>query len=122
MRDFRKLKIWERGYRLTLDVYGVTAAFPREEVYGLTSQMRRSCAAIPANIAEGCGRGSKADLARFLQIALGSATELENHLLLAGDLLLLQPDDYKRLAGETTELKRMLTAFVKNLKTFADKP
>ncbi|CAA9435455.1 MAG: hypothetical protein AVDCRST_MAG22-3621 [uncultured Rubrobacteraceae bacterium] len=122
MRDFRKLKIWERGYRLTLDVYGVTAAFPREEVYGLTRQMRRSCAAIPANIAEGCGRGSKADLARFLQIALGSATELENHLLLAGDLLLLQPDDYKRLAGETTELKRMLTAFVKNLKTFADKP
>ena len=121
MRDFGKLKVWERGRRLTLDVYEVTAAFPREELYGLTSQMRRACAAIPANIAEGCGRGSNADLARFLQIALGSASELENHLLLARDLSFLQTADYDRLTDEVTELKRMLTAFVKSLKTFANK-
>ncbi len=120
MRDFRKIKVWERGRRLTLDVYEVTAAFPREEMYGLTSQMRRACAAIPANIAEGCGRGSNADLARFLQMALGSASELENHLLLARDLWFLQTSDYERLSGEVTELKRMLTAFVKSLKTFAN--
>ena len=121
MRDFKKLKVWEEGRRLTLDVYEVTAALPTEELYGFTSQMRRSCAAIPANIAEGCGRGSNADLARFLQIALGSASELESHLLLARDLALVESKDYKRLASQVTELKRMLTSFVKNLRAFADK-
>jgi four helix bundle protein len=122
VRDFKKLEVWERGHRLTLKVYGVTAAFPREETYGLTSQMRRSCAAIPANIAEGCGRGSNADLARFLQIALGSASELENHLLLAQDLTFIRSTDYERLTGEVRQLKRMLTSFVKHLRAFADKP
>jgi four helix bundle protein len=121
VRDFRKLKVWEKGHRLTLDVYEVTVTFPSEELYGLTSQMRRACAAIPANVAEGCGRGSNADLARFLQIALGSASELEYHLLLAQDLAFVKPTDYERLTGEVTELKRMLTSFVKNLKSFADK-
>lgn len=122
MREFRRLKVWERGRRLTLRVYEVTGGFPWEEMYGLTSQMRRSCAAIPANIAEGCGRGSNADLARFLQIALGSASELENHLMLARDLTFLQAADYEYLTGEVTELKRMLTSFVKTLKAFANKP
>ncbi|HKH11267.1 MAG TPA: four helix bundle protein [Rubrobacter sp.] len=122
MREFRGLKVWERGHRLTLRVYEVTGGFPREEMYGLTSQMRRSCAAIPANIAEGCGRGSNADLARFLQIALGSAGELENHLMLARDVSFLQAADYEYLTGEVTELKRTLTSFVKTLKAFADKP
>ena len=121
MRDFRKLKVWERGHRLTLAVYKATATFPREELYGLTSQTRRACAAIPANIAEGCGRGSNADLARFFQIALGSASELENHLLLARNLTFLETSDHERLSGEVTELKRMLTSFVKNLKAFANK-
>jgi four helix bundle protein len=121
VRDFGKLEVWRRGHRLTLDVYDVTSSFPREETYGLTSQMRRSCAAVPANIAEGCGRGSNADLARFLQIALGSAAELENHLLLARDLKLLASTDYKRLVAEVKQLKRMLTSFVRNLKAFADR-
>ena len=120
MRDFRKLKVWEKGHRLTLDIYNVTVSFPSEELYGLTSQMRRACAAIPANVAEGCGRGSNADLARFLQIALGSASELENHLLLAQDLAFVKPTDYERLSREMTDLKRMLTSFVKNLKSFTD--
>ena len=120
MRDFRKLKVWEKGHRLTLDIYNVTVSFPSEELYGLTSQMRRACAAIPANVAEGCGRGSNADLARFLQIALGSASELENHLLLAQDLAFVKPTDYERLSREVTDLKRMLTSFVKNLKSFTD--
>ena len=118
VRDFRKLKVWERGYRLTLEIYEITAAFPTEELYGLTSQTRRACAAIPANIAEGCGRGSNADLARFLQIALGSTSELESHLLLARDLLILPQPDHERLSEEVVELRRMLTSFVKNLKTF----
>ncbi len=122
MRDFKKLMVWERSFRLTLAVYKATAAFPREELYGLTSQVRRSCAAIPANIAEGCGRGTNNDLARFLQIALGSATELESHLLLARDLSFLEGADHDRLAAEVTEIKRMLTAFIKSLRSFGNQP
>jgi four helix bundle protein len=120
MRDFTQLKVWERSHRLTLAVYKATAAFPKEEQYGLKSQIRRSCASVPANIAEGCGRGTNADLARFLQIALSSASELQYHLLLAQDLSLLNPRDQERLSGEVTEIKRMLTSFIKNLKDFAN--
>ncbi len=122
MRDFRELKVWERSHRLTLTVYGATATFPREELYGLTSQIRRSCAAVPTNIAEGCGRGSNADLARFLQIALGSASELEYHLLLARDLSFLEEPEHERLTRETTEIKRMLTSFIKSLRAFDSSP
>ena len=105
---------------MTLAVYKATATFPSEELYGLTSQMRRSCAAISANVAEGCGRGSNADLARFLQIAFGSASELENHLLLARDLSFLQPADHKRLSEEVIEIQRMLTSFIKRMKAFGE--
>lgn len=101
---------------MTLDIYRVTKDFPREELYGLTTQIRRSCASIPANIAEGCGRGGDAEFARFLQIAMGSASELEYHLLLARDLGLLNDLDYERLSQETTEVKQMLTSFIKKLK------
>jgi four helix bundle protein len=119
MRDFTQLKVWERSHRLTLAVYEATVAFPKEEQYGLKSQIRRSCASIPANIAEGCGRRTNADLARFLQIALGSASELQNHLRLAHDLSILEPRDHERLSREVTEIKRMLTSFIENLKAFA---
>lgn len=86
MKDFRNLKVWEKSHQLALAVYKATSTFPRHELYGLTSQIRRACASIPANIAEGCGRSGDAELARFLQIAMGSASELEYHLLLARDL------------------------------------
>jgi four helix bundle protein len=120
MRDFTQLKVWERSHRLTLAVYKATADFPKEEQYGLKSQIRRSCVSVPAYIAEGCDRGSKADLARFLQMALGSASELQYHLLLARDLSFLNPHDFKRLTGEVTEIKRMLTSFIENLRDFAN--
>ena len=81
MKDFRTLNVWERGNRLTLAVYKATAKFPRDELYGLMSQIRRSCVSVPVNIAEGCGVGSAADLARFPQVAAGSASELEYHIL-----------------------------------------
>ena len=113
MRDFRQLKVWEKGHRLTLAVYEATARFPREELYGLTSQMRRSCASVPTNIAEGCGRD--AELARFLRIAPGSASEVEYHLLLARDLNLLDPFNHECLSKEVTEVKRMLTSFIQKL-------
>ena len=116
MRDFRELKVWEKAHRLTLAVYEATRDFPKEELYGLTSQIRRSCVSIPANIAEGCGRSGDAEFARFLQISMGSASELEYHLLLAHDLDLLSNSSYEGLMNQLTEVKRMLTAFIKKLK------
>ena len=97
-------------------VYKATSRFPKEEIYGLTSQIRRSCASISANIAEGCGRNGTNELARFLQIGMGSASELEYHLLLAHDLGLLKAPEYKQLDGGVSEVKRMLTSFIKKLK------
>ncbi len=117
MRDFRELKVWWKGHRLTLDVYGATAGFPREESYGLTAQIRRSCASIPANIAEGCGRSGDAELARFMQIAMGSASELEYHLLLAHDLVFLNTEEHQTLSTKTQEVKRMLSTFINKLRS-----
>lgn len=116
MKDFRDLTVWQKAHQLTLAVYRTTASFPREELYGLTSQLRRSCASIPANLAEGCGRNGDAELARFCSIAMGSASELEYHLLLAKDLKLIKPKDHEDLAGRATELKRMLAGLLQTLK------
>ncbi len=116
MRDFRELKVWSKAHHLTLEVYRVTATFPKDELCGLTSQIRRACSSVPANIAEGCGRSGDAELARFFRIAMGSASELEYHLLLARDLNLLKPTDYESLAGDVCEVKKMLTSFVQKLK------
>jgi four helix bundle protein len=116
MRDFRELKFWERSYRLVLDVYEVTGKFPREETYGLRAQPRRCCASIPANIAEGCGRSGDAELGRFMLIAMGSASELEYHLLLAHDLGFLIAQDYQELSRRTQEVKRMLSTFINKLR------
>lgn len=116
MKDFRTLKVWHKAHELVLDVYRSTANFPKAEVYGLTGQMRRSCASIPANIAEGCGRAGDAELARFLQIAMGSASETEYHLLLAHDFGYLAVSDYDRLVARVTEVKRMLTSFMQTLR------
>lgn len=116
MKDFRELKVWQRAHELTLAVYQVTASFPREELYGLTAQMRRASSSIGANLAEGCGRSGDAELKRFSLIALGSASELQYFLLLARDLQLLAGGDYGRLAEKTIEVKRMLTGLVQKLK------
>jgi four helix bundle protein len=116
MKDFKKQKVWQNSHQLTLDIYKATSNFPREELYGLTNQIRRACTSIPANIAEGCGRSSEADFSRFLQIAMGSATELEYHLLLSHELGILNDIDYENLSRETIEVKQMLTSFIKKLK------
>jgi four helix bundle protein len=94
-----------------LELYRATADFPKEELYGLTSQIRRAGYSIPANIAEGCGRDGDAELARFLQIAKGSASELEYHLLLSHDLGYISDSEFEQLSQKTTELKQMLTSF-----------
>ncbi|HET9307543.1 MAG TPA: four helix bundle protein [Candidatus Sulfotelmatobacter sp.] len=112
MQDFRNLKVWDKAHALTLDVYKASKSFPREEMYGLTSQMRRASVSIGANIAEGACRKGDVDFARFLQIAVGSASESEYHLLLARDLQLIGSSDYRRLSGEAVEVKRMLASLM----------
>jgi four helix bundle protein len=101
---------------LTLDVYRSSRSFPRDEIYGLTSQMRRSAASIGANIAEGSCRKGDAEFGRFLYIAMGSASELEYHLILAHDLKMLKTEDYERLSNEVIDVKRMLASFLQKLK------
>lgn len=112
MRDFRDLLVWKKAHELTMAVYRATTGFPREERFGLTSQIRRSCTSIPANIAEGCGRSGDPEFSRFLTIAMGSASELEYHLLLANDLELLSDTDHGELADKLTEVKRMLGGLI----------
>jgi four helix bundle protein len=111
------MQVWQKAHQLTLAVYQASALYPRTEIYGLTSQTRRAASSVPANIAEGCGRGSDKELARFLYIAMGSASELEYHLLLARDLEYLTTKSYVPLAEAVVEVKRMLTGFIHRLQT-----
>ena len=117
MQDFHELKVWQKSHALTKQVYSATRTFPREELYGLTSQMRRASVSIAANIAEGCGRSTGADFARFLYMALGSASELEYYVLLARDLDVLDPTGHQDLTNQVTEIKRMLTSLARKLTT-----
>ena len=109
MQDFRNLEVWARAHKLTLAIYKANKSFPKEELFGLTSQARRCSVSIEANIAEGCGRGGKLEFARFLQMAFGSASELECHLLIARDLNLLDGKVHLALQSETEGIKRMLS-------------
>lgn len=113
MRDFRKIQVWERAHQLTLQVYKITSSFPKDELYGLTSQMRRAAVSIPSNIAEGCGRDTQTELARFIHIAGGSASELEYQIILAHDLGYIGNELYPELNSEINEIKRMLNGFEK---------
>ena len=117
MQDFRNLDVWKRSHELTLAVYRVTKSFPDDERFGLTSQLRRGTSSIPANLAEGCGRGSDADFGRFVQNAMGSASEVEYELLLAKDLQYFDASSYTPLNDEITGIKRMLTSLLRKLRT-----
>jgi four helix bundle protein len=117
LQEFRKLEVWRKAHALTLSCYSLTRNFPRDETYGLTSQIRRASASIPTNIAEGCGRNGPAELARFLHIALGSASELDYLLLLAHDLELLSDDAYSSAERSVTEVKRMLAGLIRRVAT-----
>jgi four helix bundle protein len=117
MKDFRQLKVWEKSHQLALGIYKATKEFPKEELYGLTSQIRRASMSIPTNIAEGCGRNTDADFARFLQIAMGSASETEYQLILARDLGFLPTDSYGILHTDVEEVKRMLASLLKSVRT-----
>jgi four helix bundle protein len=115
MRNFRSLKVWQKSHQLSLAVYKITQSFPQEEIYGLISQLRRAASSVPANIAEGCGCNGNREFARFLEIALRSASETEYHLLLSQDLNYLNRKAYEELNNQVTETKRMLTRLIQRL-------
>jgi four helix bundle protein len=115
VEDFKDLRVWQKADELTLTVYKKSGTFPKEEMYGLTSQLRRATMSIGSNIAEGCGRRSDPEMRHFLQIARGSASEVEWHLLLARDLRFLPPDDFKNLEEMLLEIQRMLASLVQRL-------
>lgn len=116
MQDFRNLEVWKLAHKMTLGIYSATRSFPVDERFGLTSQLRRSAASIGANLAEGCGRGGDKDFARFVQIAIGSASEVEYHLLLASDLGYLDSNLHHDLSASASQAKRMLIALLKRLR------
>src|SRR5215831_4072934 len=115
MKDFRDFKVWEKAHELVLQIYKCSADFPKQEIFGLVSQMRRCSSSIPANIAEGCGRLGNSELHRFLQISCGSANEMEYHLLLAKDLGYLPEEQYAVLDARLAEMKRMLVALTRKV-------
>lgn len=119
MKDFRRLDVWKRAHELTLKIYRLTEEFPTTERYGLACQLQRAAASIGANLAEGCGRESNADVRRFVQIASGSACEVEYHLLLARDLGIISGDEHQPLDNDINEVKRMLVGLAKHLSSKA---
>ncbi|MGY3053089.1 four helix bundle protein [Pedobacter sp. UYEF25] len=116
MKNFKQLLFWQKSHLVTLKIYSITkASFPKEEVYGLVSQMRRSNSSVPTNIAAGCGRTSNAELKRFLTIATGSCSELEYQLLLSKDLSYISGEDYLKLSDDVIEIKKMIYSYMSTL-------
>lgn len=115
MQNYRKLQVWQIAHGMTLAIYRASKEFPRDEQFGLTSQVRRSSSSIEANLAESSGRGSDSDFARFVQIAIGSACETDCHLLLARDLGYLSDEQHKLLEDKAESVRRMLIALLKSL-------
>lgn len=119
MRPFRELAVWSKSHALTVAVFRATQRVRRADFPGLVSQLRRAAASIPTNIAEGCGHVGQREFARFLQIAMASASELEYLLLLACELGMISSDAYQRLASQVTEVKRMLAGLIKKVSSDA---
>ena len=113
VQDFHYLVVWQKAHAWVLRVYKLTKRFPDDERFGLTSQLRRAAASVPANLAEACGRGGKHEFSRFVQIAMGSATEAEYHILLAKDLGYLGGQDFDTVGAAVEEVKRMLASLLK---------
>ncbi len=116
MRNYKDLVVWEKAHNLTLAIYRGTHDFPKEERFGLTSQIRRSSASIAANLAEGCGRRSDGEMARFIQISMGSGAELSYYLLLARNLDFLKNAEYSKLNSDLEEVMRMLSALSQKIR------
>jgi len=116
MQNYKDLKVWQKAHQLTLNFYKESKSFPKDELYSLSNQLRRSTSSIPANIAEGCGKNTQLDLARFLNIALGSANESEYFILLSKDLDYLSIDNYAVLSDQVNEVKEMLISLISKVR------
>jgi four helix bundle protein len=115
MRNYRDLQVWKKAHDLTLELYRVSQRFPREEMYGITGQLRRATVSIGANLAEGCGRRTSTELARFVRIAMGSASELDYHPLLSRDLGFMAGDEFTSASAKLIEVRKMLTSFLNSV-------
>jgi len=113
MQNYKKLKVWHDSHTLTLNVYSCTKQFPKEELFSMTSQMRRSAVSIAANLAEGCGKSSNKDCKRFFEIALGSANETEYYIILTKDLGYLTDEKHDELFSQINQIKAMLISLIK---------
>ena len=117
MLNFKELSIWQRSHQLTIEIYKATQQFPKEEIFGLTSQIRRAVSSIPTNIAEGCGRRTNAELINFLNIASGSASEVEYEILLAREVGYISAEQCDAWTKEIGEIRSMIAAYMKRLKS-----
>ena len=115
LKNYKELKVWQKSYQLCLEIYKTTKTFPKNEGFGLTSQMRRAALSVPSNIAEGYGRKTTPDYLRSLYIAYGSTCELETQILLSGDLGYLNMESLSELQRNIGEVERMLKALIKSL-------
>ena len=112
MRDFKKLNVWERAHNFVINIYKLSKPFPKEELYGITSQLRRAVVSIPTNIAEGCGKHTEKDFVRYLSIAAGSTSEVEYLLILSKDLKFIDESIAFAQITEINEIKKMLNALM----------
>ena len=117
LKNYKELKVWQKSYQLCLDIYKITKTFPKEERYGLTSQIRRAAVSVPSNIAEGYGRKTTPDYIRFLYTAYGSNCELETQILLTGDLGYIKSEQFHKVQKALAEVERMLKALIKSLES-----
>jgi four helix bundle protein len=115
--DFKQLEVWKKAVELAVEIHQITNAFPKSEAYGLTDQIRRATNSISANIAEGSGKFTEADFARYLSISLGSCKEVENHLVIAHKLGYLQEDGYQNVGGKVQEVGKMLNGLIKRVRS-----
>ncbi len=122
LKNFRDLKVWQKAYQVCLTIYKITKGFPKQETYGLTSQIRRAAISVPSNIAEGYGRKTTPDYIRFLYIAYGSNCELETQILLSGDLEYIKSEKLKEIQEAMGEVERMLKALIKSLENKHSNP
>ena len=117
MQNYKELKVWEKAHQFVLKIYTITKGFPKEEIYSLTSQLRRCASSVPANIAEGCGKNSQKELGNYLNVALGSANEAEYFLLLSTDLKYLPERDHRSLHDNINEIKAMLISLIHKVRS-----
>jgi four helix bundle protein len=122
LKNYKELQVWQKSYKLCLEIYSITKGFPKDEQYGLTSQIRRASVSLPSNIAEGYGRKTTPDYLRSLYIAYGSCCELETQILLSGDLGYIKDTNRKELLAKIGDVERMLKALIRTLENKHSNP